>query len=149
MNDLMQLDFGRGITLQDVTMNPDKYEPEVQAAFFDAVKSVQAQLREAQQILEAHLLKTMTDENATKLIFKSMGGQELVATRKKGAVKCDAKNADEIIKAAGHDPLAIGTYEYKPSWTKAKEHRKLGGDIQVIIDDLFKEGKESISITEK
>lgn len=149
-NALIKIDFGvQGQTLQDVSMNPDKYPVEIVAAYIDAVNMVNQQLREAKIQLEANLLKRMDDDNATKMIFKSIDGRELVATRKKGAVKCDAKDADEIVKAHGFDPLTIGKYEFKPSWSKANEAWKLGGDLQVLIDDLFKEGRESITITEK
>ena len=149
MSDLMQFDFGKGITLQEVTMNPEKYDPEVQASFFDAVKAVRAQLREAEMILEAHILDNMNKDNATKLIFKGMDGRELVATRKKGADRCGAKEADEIMKKNGFQPGMIGDYKFSPSWSKAKEARKLGGDIQLIIDEMFKESKETIVISEK
>ena len=150
MNDLLSIDFGvQGQTLKDVMMNPEKYPVEIQAAYYDAIKAAKAQLREAEQILEEHILKVMADDNATKLIFKGVDGRELVATKKKGAVKCEAKDADKIMKQHGFQEGMIGSYEFKTSWSKAKEARKLGGDIQVIIDDLFKEGKETITIDEK
>lgn len=148
MNEIMNIEIG-GITLRDVAMSPEKYPDEILAAYIDVSKSMTAQIREAQQIMEANLLKRMDDENATKLVFKNLDGAEMMATRKKGSVKCEAKNADEIMKANGFDPLAIGEYKFSPSWTKAKEARKLGGEMQVVIDDLFKEGRESIMIGEK
>jgi hypothetical protein len=149
MNALLSVDFGvEGQTLQDVIMNPDKYPIELQAAYMDVVNSMSKQIREAKKILEAHIRKQMADDNATKLLFKSIDGRELWATLKKGSMECEAKNADEIMKEHGFQPTVIGNYEFKPSWTKAKEVRKQGGDIQVVIDDLFKESKESIIISD-
>lgn len=150
MKELLSIDFGiKGQTLQDVMMNPDKYPPEIIAAYADAVQAVSGQIREARTILEAHLLNKMVEDNATKLIFKSIDGRELIATKKSGQVKCEKKNIDEIFKSAGFDPLTIGNYKFDPSWTKAKEIRKLGGDLQKLIDELFIKGRDSITITEK
>jgi hypothetical protein len=149
-NALVKIDFGvQGQTLMDVCMNPDSYPEEIVAAYMDAVVSVSQQIREARVMLEANLLKRMNADNATKMMFKSIDGRELVATKKKGAVKCESKDADEIVKSHGFQPGMIGDYKFSPSWSKAREARKLGGDIQVIIDDLFKEQKESITISEK
>ncbi|MFA5423950.1 MAG: hypothetical protein WC374_08850 [Phycisphaerae bacterium] len=149
-NALVKINFGiEGQTLQDVAMNPDNYPEEIVAAYMDAVNMVNQQLREAKIQLEANILKRMTNDNATKMIFKSIDGCELVATRKKGAVKCEARDADEVMKQHGFQPGMIGDYKFVPSWSKAKEASKLGGDIQVLIDDMFKEQKESITITEK
>ena len=150
MNDLMQLNFGvQGQTLQDVAMNPGNYPVEILAAYIDATGEVTRQIREAKIMLEANLLKRMESDNATKLMFKSVDGRDLIATRKKGAVKCEVKDADEVVKSHGFDPIQIGDYKFSPSWSKAKEARKLGGDIQLIIDEMFKEQRESITITEK
>lgn len=150
MNDLLSVDFGiKGQTLQDVIMRPENYPVEIVAAYMDAVLAVSAQIRQARMILEAHLLNKMADDNATKLIFKSITGLEMIATKKSGPIKCETKNADEVIKAAGFDPLTIGNYKFDPSWTKAKEIRKLGGDIQKIIDELFIKKNDTISITQK
>lgn len=149
-NALLTIDFGvQGQTLADVMMNPDNYPDEILAAYVDVTIAMSAQIREARTIIEANLLKRMNDDNATKMMFKGIDGRDLVATRKKGAVKCEAKDADEQVKAHGFDPLMIGDYKFSPSWSKAKEARKLGGDMQIIIDDMFKEGRESITITEK
>jgi len=38
---------------------------------------------------------------------------------------------------------------YKPSWSKAKEARKLGGKKQKVIDEIFAEGKKTIKIEVK
>lgn len=150
MNDLLQLNFGAtGATLQDVAMNPNAYPAEIRGAYLDVIKAMKSQLREVEQIIEAHLLSEMVHDNATKMVFKSIDGRDMVATRKKGSVQCKEKDADERYKSEGFDPLEIGNYEFKASWTKAKEARKLGGDKQLIIDELFKEQKESIVITEK
>jgi hypothetical protein len=150
MNDLLQLNFGAtGATLQDVAMKPEAYPAEIKGAYLDVIKAMKSQLREVEQIIEAHLLTEMVHDNATKMVFKSIDGRDMVATRKKGAVKCESKDADEQYKASGFNPLEIGDYKFSPSWTKAKEARKLGGDKQLIIDEMFKESKESITITEK
>ncbi len=149
MNDLLSIDFGiKGQTLKDVIMRPDNYPVEIVAAYMDAILAVSAQIREARIILEAHLLNKMAVEGATKLLFKSIDGRAMIATRKNGPVKCEIKNADEVIKDAGFDPLIIGNYKFDPSWTKAKEIRKLGGDIQKIVDELFIKKNDTISITQ-
>jgi hypothetical protein len=150
MNDLLAIDFGvQGQSLKDVMMHPQEFPDEILAAYIDVTMAMSAQLREAKIIIEANLLKRMETDNATKMNFKSIDGRELVATRKSGAMRCEAKDVDGIMKAHGFQPTVIGNYEFKPSWQKAKEVRKQGGDIQLVIDEIFKAQKESIFISEK
>jgi hypothetical protein len=58
------------------------------------------------------------------------------------------KGGESKYAAAGFSPDEIGGYVFKPSWSKAKEARKLGGDKQLVIDEIFTEGKPSLTIEE-
>ena len=148
MDALYQVDIA-GEQVKKIVEHPDNYPDEMLAVAIDVVNNMARQIREAKLILEAHLVKRMKDENATKMPIIGLQGKEQVATRKKGSFKCDSKDADVIFQNYGFDPTSIGDYVFKPSWTKAKEARKLGGDMQLLIDEFFKEGKESITISDK
>ena len=140
---VMEVDF-----MWDVIMNPAEYPDEVLAVAIDGMKDVSRQLYEARVRVENTLIDRMKRENATKLDFLGKGGQRFRLTLKSGSMTCTDKTADEIYRGAGFDPLEIGEYVFKPSWSKAKEARKFGGDKQIIIDDLFKAGNPSLDIKE-
>lgn len=141
----MELQVLSGINLKDIIADPNTPD-EVCAAAVTVLDDMARQIREAKTLIAGRLTEHMTSENATKLKFRGPNGDDLVVTLKTGATKCEAKDADERYRQYGFDPLEIGSYKFEPSWSKAKEARKLGGDKQLIIDELFKAGKPSIEI---
>jgi|GEM_PF-1537982 len=136
----------QGLDIDDVICNPSAYEPEIVLAVIDSANDIARQVREVKMRLEGDILIRMKKEGATKWTFKDINGEERRATLKKGPMKCELKEADENYRMFGFDPLEIGEYVFKPSWSKAKEARKVGGEKQQIIDTMFVEGKESIFI---
>ena len=128
-----------------IAQNAHNLPEEIIAAALEYGKTKASQLRDLNQLMEIRLSEKMKAENATKLVFKNTAGQEMIATLKTGSVKCDSKDPDIIYQEQGFDPLEIGEYVFKPSWSKAKEHRKLGGQKQIVIDNLFKPGKDTIT----
>ena len=135
-----------GISLRDVINTPAEYNDEVLGAAIETLNEYSRQLREAKVRLEGHLAHSMKQDGATKLIFMSADGSQRKLTLNKGKMEAST-DADEIYKKHGFDPLEIGEYKYVASWSKAKEARKLGGEKQLVIDEIFKEGKEKLTIT--
>jgi len=144
---LQKVKIGK-ILLIDVIANPDKFPDEVIAASLDKVKSINSQLYEAKKILEGHLINNMEEDSATKLIFKNVKGEEMIATLKSGPMK-SIDGPDIYYKEKGFNPLEIGEYVFKPSWTKAKEARKFGAAKQDAIDVIFHQGEPSIELKKK
>ena len=128
--------------LEFIAKNVRNLPEEVVCAALEYGKTKASQLREINTLLEGVMIEKM---KADKMIFKNTSGQEMIATLKTGSVKCDAKDPDITYQEQGFDPLEIGEYVFKPSWMKAKEARKLGGQKQIVIDNLFKPGKDTIT----
>lgn len=147
MNDVLNINIGPEL-LRAICERPTDYPEELLGAALSVVSDMQAQLREARVHVEGVLIERMQKENATKLAFRGMDGRDYKATVKSGAVTCKDKDAAERYADAGFQPEEIGEYIFKPSWTKAKEARKFGGDKQLIIDELFKQGAASLEIKE-
>ena len=146
-NELLNISIGPA-ELRAICENPSTYPEELLGAALNVVKDMQAQLREAKIHVEGVLLEKMQKENASKLPFIGVDGKNYMATVKSGAVECKDKTADMAYQNAGFDPREIGEYIFKPSWTKAKEARKLGGEKQLLIDELFRAGAPSLDIKE-
>jgi len=143
----MELQVLSGITLNDVLSDPEASD-EIVVAAVDVLNDMSRQLRDAKTLLQGRIIERMTKDNATKLPFIASGGVQKVATLKSGSMECKRDDADEFYKQNGFDPLEIGKYIFEPSWTKAKEARKMGGTKQLAIDELFKAGNSSIKIDE-
>ena len=143
----MQLQVLEGITLEQILSDPEMQE-EIVIAAIDVLTEASRQLREAKMVLTGRILAKMKADNATKMLFVGRDGEQKVATRTNGSMGCSNKYADEAYKAAGFDPLEIGKYVFEPSWTKAKEARKVGGLKQQTIDSLFQAESEYIKIAE-
>lgn len=133
------------ISIEDIVKHPDNYPDELIGVSIDALKRIKKDIYEAMLILENHLVNKMTEDEATKMMFKDIDGNPQIITIKAGKTECKEKNADLIYKKAGFDPLEIGTFKFKPSWSKAKEARKFGGYKKEIIDQLFVEGKRGLN----
>jgi hypothetical protein len=144
MNVLNQININ-DIEFSDLLRNLNDYSDEVLGAVLCEIKNIAGQVREAQLLLEAHVIERMARDNATKMLIKSFDGTSKMLTRCAGA-KNIHKNAEAIILQAGFNPVDYGDYIYKPSWSKSKEARKLGGLIQSVLDEVFKPGKEYIKI---
>ena len=143
----MELQVLSGLTLNDV-INDLEAPDEVVGAAVDVLNDMSKRLRDAKMVLQGRLIDRMTKENATKFPFVSSTGIQKIATLKAGAMECDRDDADEFYTQNGFDPHEIGKYVFEPSWSKAKEARKMGGTKQLAIDELFKLGKPSLKIEE-
>ncbi len=142
----------QGLTLVDIASNPNAVDEEVLGASLEVIQSMSKQLREFKGNIEANLINRMKQSNATKLMFIDAMGNERTATLKAGKVSQNkAIKKDELegfIKKSDFDPSQLGSYEFVlMPWKEAKEKRKLGDEIQVLIDELFKEGNPTISIS--
>ena len=143
MNNLLIL--STAIKIQDIIDSPEKYDEETKAAGLLTIKLFLSRLYESKKIIEGRLIESMDADGATKLKFL-LDGEEHIATLTAGKIDCKNKTADKVYKSAGFEPLEIGSYKYEPSWTKAKNARKLGGDKQRIIDQLFTAGEKILKI---
>jgi hypothetical protein len=135
----------KGIDIIDIAMRPDMYPDEAKGMALDEIKKVYNQISQFKMMLEGHIINKMKMENASKLVFIGTDGNEKIMKLKKGSMTPD-KNAENKYKNAGFEPLEIGEFVFKPSWVKAKEARKFGGEKQTIIDEIFQEGKPSLII---
>jgi hypothetical protein len=149
INDLIPKNF----PFQEIISHPENYPQEMKAAVLDIIKYMEAQIKEAKTIVTGNIIEEMQKENATKILFKGIDGKEKVATLKMPSKKLsskfkDSKVLEEYIKKNGFTPEQLGSYEFVPfSWSKMKEIRKLGGEIQALIDELYvEEGKPTLTI---
>jgi hypothetical protein len=133
--------------LRDIVDDPGAYEIEAVGAALDVLADMSRQLYDAKKRVEGHVLEYMKRENASKLVIMGQAGQKKIVTLKKGSMDME-KGGESKYAAAGFSPDEIGGYVFKPSWSKAKEARKLGGDKQLVIDEIFTEGKPSLTIEE-
>lgn len=132
-------------TLKDIAERPGEYPIEMIGAALDVIRDMSSQLFEAKKRLEGHIIADMQAENATKMQIIGQDGERKVITLKKGSMGMEA-GAESKYAAAGFPLDEIGGYVFKASWTKAKEARKLGGVKQLVIDEIFQEGKPSLTI---
>jgi hypothetical protein len=142
----MELQVLSGITLDDIVQNPDNFPDEIIAASISVLKTIAGDLAEKRKLIEGRLIDRMQKDGASKLPFIAADGAEHMLTLKKGKMEVAVDDADQIITEAGFNALEFGKYEYVPSWTKSKEKAKLGGAAKDIVDKIFSEGKQSISI---
>jgi hypothetical protein len=141
----------QGMTVHEICVSPDNYPEEVVAAAFDALKEIKSQIREYETSISGNMIRRMREDNATKIPFINVKGEQKYLTLKKGAMKInpDIKNIEEYIQKAHLAPEQIGEYKFTPfAWGKCKELRKMGGDLQVVIDDIYIEGTPSLTVTE-
>lgn len=148
MNEL-QIPIEGTLTLAELGNNPNTYPEEVVAAGFDVIKELEAQLRIYKQNMTANMIHRMTKDNATKLKFINTKGEERTLTLKKGSMKLntDIKDYDKYIEKAGFVPEMLGRMIFQPfPWKEMKEIRKQGGELQVLVDELYKEGQPSLTV---
>ena len=143
MNEIMSIDIS-----SDIVKHPENYSDEMVAAATLNIKEIINQAYEAKKRLENHIIKRMDEDDATKLYFNDSTGRELVATLRSGSVECKEKNIDQIFEQIGFQPIEIGDYVFKPSWTKAKEAAKVGGEKKILIEKYFKSGEKKLVIDE-
>ena len=148
MNEL-QIQIEGTLTLAEIGTNPNTYPEEVVAAGFDVIKNIETQLKIYKQNMTANMIHRMSQDNATKIKFINTHGEEKTLTLKKGSTKLnpDIKEPQVYITRAGFEPSMLGelVYQVHP-WKVLKEVRKQGGDIQLLIDELYKEGQPSLVI---
>ena len=148
MNEL-QIPIEGTLTLAELGNNPNTYPEEVVAAGLDVIKNIKAQLKYYEQNMSVNLAGRMIKDNATKLIFIGTDGKEHTLTLKKGSMKLntDIKDYDKYIERAGFVPEQLGRMIFQPfPWKDMKEKRKQGGELQVLIDELYKEGQPSLTV---
>ena len=148
MNEL-QIPIEGTLTLAELGNNPNTYPEEVVAAGFDVIKELEAQLRIYKQNMTANMIHRMNKDNATKLKFINTRGEERTLTLKKGSMKLntDIKDYDKYIEKAGFVPEMLGRMIFQPfPWKEMKEIRKQGGELQVLVDELYKEGQPSLTV---
>ena len=143
MNEITAIDIS-----SDIVRQPENYPDEMVAAATLNIKEIINQAYEAKKRLEHHIIKRMEEEQASKLFFNDGSGRELVATLRSGSVECTEKNIDLIFEQIGFQPIEIGDYVFKPSWTKAKEAAKVGGEKKILIEKYFKSGEKKLVIDE-
>ena len=144
MNELM-LQLG-DILIKDIEKHVDNYSDEVVLSACALIRKMRSQLFQTQISLEGRMIERMMADDSTKTQFLNIDGENKIATLKRGAMKCEDKEADMKYKDAGFDPLEIGRYIFEPRWAKAKEALKFGGEKKKILEKLFQEGKKSIEI---
>ena len=148
MNEL-QVQIEGTITLIDVAENPNNYPEEVIGASLEVIKRFESRLKDMKYNISANIISRMNKDNATKIIFIGTDGKEHTLTLKKGSVKLnpDIKDYDKYIEQAGFIPESLGKMIFQPfPWKEMKEIRKQGGDIQVLIDEIYKEGTPSLTV---
>ena len=148
MNEL-QIPIEGTLTLHELGNNPNTYPEEVVAAGLDVIKNMEAQLREYKQNMTANMIHRMNNDNATKLKFINTKGEEKTLTLKKGSMKLNTniKDYDKYIEKAGYVPEMLGKMIFQPfPWKEMKEIRKQGGELQVLIDEIYKEGQQSLTV---
>jgi hypothetical protein len=141
----------QGMTVNEICANPDSYPEEVVAAAFDALNVIKKQIRENEVNLSANMIRRMREDNATKIPFINVKGEQKYLTLKKGAMKVNPtiKDIEAFIIKTGLAPKMLGEHKFVPhSWGKCKELRKMGGDLQVVIDEIYIEGSPSLTVTE-
>ena len=139
----------QNVTLQEIGTNPNTYPEEVVAAAFETIKQFESVLKEYKQNISANMIARMNKDNATKIIFLDTKGNQRTLTLKKGSMKLnpDIKDYDKYIEKAGFIPESLGKMIFQPfPWKDMKEMRKQGGDIQVLIDEIYKEGTPSLTV---
>lgn len=140
-----------GMSVHEICTSPGNYPDEVVAAAFDALKEIKSLVRDYEVNLSGNMIRRMTEDNATKIPFVNVRGEKKFLTLKKGAMKLNPaiKDYEEYIKQAGLAPEMIGEYKFVPhNWGKCKETRKMGGDLQLVIDEIYIEGPPSITVTD-
>lgn len=134
------------INIEDIVISPHDYSDELVTATIDVLNDMSRQIKYAKYKLSTHIKSEMTKSNSTKMKIIGNDGVSKTATLKNGAMECKNKNADLIYRKAGFDPLEIGSFEFVPSWSRAKEARKFGGKKKEIIDLLFIESGKILEI---
>jgi hypothetical protein len=144
----MELELLTGLTLDDVVKDIDAPD-EIILAAVDVLSEMSRKIYEAKTLLQGRIIERMQRDNATKMPFVAQDGITKICTLKPGSMESKMPDADIYYKEQGFDPLEIGAYVYKPSWTKAKEMRKMGGVKQLAIDEIFKAGSPTLKIDAK
>ena len=148
MNDITQ-DTIQNVTLATIGSDPNTYPEEVVCAALSTIQEMERVLRLYKQNITANLLRRMEHDNATKIQFIDTTGAARIATMKAGTKKLNSaiKDPEEYIKSQGFDPMQFGEYKFVPAgWSVFKEKRKLGGNVQLMCDELYIEGTPGIDI---
>lgn len=135
------------LTLLDIAQNPASYQSEVKAAALSQIKQIESQLWEIKKSIQQNVISEMTAENATKIVFKDVSGDDRVLTLKSAPKKLNSaiKNYEEFLISKGF-PNLLETKIVPLGWGACKEIRKQGNSIQEVIDMLYVEGLPSIDI---
>lgn len=131
--------------LMDILQNPNNYPAEQLVVAYDALIEIEKQQREYKRNVTDKLKQLMRESGAEKLMFSTLRGEPKLCSLKAGRVT-PVKDLEDRWKAAGYDPLELGKYEFKPSWSTASKIKKFGGDKAKLIDELFTREDDTIEI---
>jgi len=135
------------LTLLEIAREPQNYQPEVKSAALSQIKQIESQLYEIKKSIQQNVISEMVAENATKIVFKDVSGEDRVLTLKSAPKKLNPniKSVEDFLISNGFPNL--GEMKYTPlSWSACKELRKQGSKIQEVIDMLYVEGAQSLEI---
>jgi len=136
-----------GITLFDIASNPNNYPSELKTYSLETIKLLKSQLRDIEIAISSNVINEMILENATKLLFVGMDGQEKTLTLKSGTKKLNTsiKNYEDYLITSGF-PNLLETKVVPLQWSACKEIRKQGNEIQRVIDHLYVDSDNKIEI---
>lgn len=147
MNDLTIPGLG---TISEIVENIDNYPVEVKVVVYDVLEEMTRRIKEKREYVKEKLILEMRKENQTKELFISSDGKKKILSMREGTPVPvnDAKKTVEVWCKHGYLSEDIGEFTFKPSWSKAKEQRKFGGEKQLLIDELFRSISPVITIKE-
>jgi hypothetical protein len=138
------------LSLVDIANNPNNYPEEIICLSIDLISDLERQLKDAKRNITENIIVRMKKNNATKIPFADRTTGELkTLTLKTSTPKLNTaiKDYESYIKQNGFEPLDLGEVKFIPyGWSKIKEIRKQGGEIQVLCDELYQEGNPSVEI---
>jgi len=117
--------------IQNIALNPDEFSLDVCVDTFSYLDTQIEQLSKLKKNLKDNIISRMKKNNATIIPYGN-GEIRLVP----GKI-VPTKGLEEEWSAEGFIALEVGDYVFKPSWSKAKEVKKLGGKKSEIIDKYF------------
>ena len=131
--------------IKDIAENPKNYPlPQVLTAY-QTIASIGKECAFHKKQLNDYIMQDMRDKDAKKAVFCDAQGNEHTCAIKPGKIFA-IKDIEAKWKDAGFEPLEIGSYEFKASWTHAKALKSFGGEKSKLIDQLFEQTTATLEI---
>lgn len=134
--------------IEEVFETIDNCPLELKASIYELLVDMTRKLYDRKKFIEMKIISEMQKENATKEIFISRDG-----SKKTIILKTETPKPDKTLLSkwtdSGFNISDLGEFEFRPSWSKAKEQRKFGGDKQKIIDEIFVGNVKKLIIQEE